>query len=41
LLRFQRSVPRVTNFQVNDNWEVLVNGKLIGELEAVDFDELG
>ena len=41
LLRFQRSVPRVTNFQVNDNWEVLVNGKPIGELEAVDFDELG
>jgi S-adenosylmethionine decarboxylase len=41
LLRFQRSVPRVTNFQVNDNWEVLVNGRLVGELEAVNFDELG
>jgi S-adenosylmethionine decarboxylase len=40
LLRFQRSVPRVTNFQVNDNWEVLVNGRLVGELEAVNFDEL-
>jgi S-adenosylmethionine decarboxylase len=40
LLRFQRSVPRVTNFQVNDNWEVLVNGRLVGELEAVNFDDL-
>ena len=41
LLRFQRSAPRVTNFQVNDNWEVLVSGKVVGELEAVDFDALG
>jgi len=41
LLRFQRSVPRVSNFQINDNWEVLVNGRTIGELETVNFDELG
>jgi len=41
LLRFQRSAPRVTNFQVNDNWEVLVSGKVVGELEAVDFDAIG
>ena len=40
LYRFQRSVPRVSNFQVNDNWEVLVNGKVIGELEGVDFGEI-
>ena len=41
LMRFQRSVPRVSNFQINDNWEVLVNGTIVGELEAVNFDELG
>lgn len=41
LLRFQRSAPQVSNFQINDNWEVLVKGRTIGELEAVNFDELG
>ena len=41
LLRFQRSVPQVSNFQINDNWEVLVKGRPIGELETVNFDELG
>ena len=41
LMRFQRSVPRVSNFQINDNWEVLVNDRIVGELEAVNFDELG
>ena len=41
LLRFQRTGPRVTSFQINDNWEVLVNGKAVGELESVNFDELG
>jgi S-adenosylmethionine decarboxylase len=41
LLRFQRSVPQVSNFQINDNWEVLVNGRTIGELETINVDELG
>jgi S-adenosylmethionine decarboxylase len=41
LMRFQRSVPRVSNFQINDDWEVLVNGTIVGELEAVNFEELG
>jgi S-adenosylmethionine decarboxylase len=41
LLRYQRTGPRVTNFQINDNWEVLVNGKAVGELESVNFDDLG
>ena len=41
LLRFQRTAPRVSSFQINDDWEVLVNGKIVGELEAVNFDELG
>ncbi len=40
LLRFQRSLPRVSNFQVNENWEVLVKGETIGELDSVNFDEL-
>ena len=30
----------MSNFQVNDNWEVLVDGKVIGELEGVDFGEI-
>jgi S-adenosylmethionine decarboxylase len=40
LLRFQRSLPKMTNFQVNDNWEVLVRGDVIGELDSVNFDEI-
>ena len=24
----------------NDNWEVLVKGAMVGELESVNFDEL-
>jgi S-adenosylmethionine decarboxylase len=40
LLRFQRSLPRMSNFQVNENWEVLVRGEVIGELDSVNFDEL-
>lgn len=39
LLRFQRSMPKVSNFQINDRWEVLVDGRTIGELDSVDFDE--
>jgi len=37
LFRFQRSVPRLSNFQVNENWEVLVDGRVIGELDSIDF----
>jgi hypothetical protein len=40
LLRFQRSMPRVSNFQVNENWDVIVNGKVVGELDAVNFDDI-
>ena len=40
LFRFQRSIPRVSNFQVNDNWEVLVEGRVVGELDAIDFGEI-
>jgi S-adenosylmethionine decarboxylase len=40
LLRFQRSLPKMSNFQVNENWEVLVKGDVIGELDSVNFDEI-
>ena len=40
LLRFQRSLPKVSNFQVNENWEVLVAGSVVGELDSVNFDDL-
>jgi S-adenosylmethionine decarboxylase len=40
LLRFQRSIPRVSNFQVNTNWEVLTDGRMVGELDAVDFSAI-
>lgn len=38
LFRFQRSIPTVSNFQVNANWEVLVEGDVIGDLESVDLN---
>ena len=38
LFRYQRSVPRVTNFQVNTNWDVLVDGHVVGDIESVDFN---
>ncbi len=28
------------DFQVNDNWEVLVKGEVIDTLDSVNFDEL-
>lgn len=40
LFRFQRSIPRVSNFQVNDDWEVLVDGRVVGELDSIDFAEI-
>ena len=40
LFRFQRSIPRVSNFQVNDDWEVLVDGRVLGELDSIDFGEI-
>ena len=40
LLRFQRSIPKVSNFQINDNWEVIVNCAVAGELESINFDEI-
>jgi S-adenosylmethionine decarboxylase len=40
LFRYQRSIPRVSNFQVNANWEVLVEGRKVGDLDAVDFGQI-
>jgi S-adenosylmethionine decarboxylase len=38
LFRYQRSIPRVSNFQVNASWEVIVDGRPVGELDTADFD---
>jgi len=40
LLRFQRSIPRVSNFQLNENWDVIVKGQVIGDLGSVNFNEI-
>ena len=40
LYRFQRSMPRVSSFQVNGNWQVLVNGAVIGDLDTLDFAQV-
>lgn len=37
LLRFQRGTPRITHFQVNDRWEILIEGRKAGELDSYDF----
>jgi S-adenosylmethionine decarboxylase len=37
LLRFQRGTPRITHFQVNDRWEILIDGRKVGELDSYDF----
>jgi len=41
LMRFQRSMPSVSNFQVNANWEIVAAGHVVGELETVDFGSIG
>jgi S-adenosylmethionine decarboxylase len=41
LFRFQRSIPRVSNFQVNDRWDVVVGGRVVGELVGIDFGDIG
>jgi S-adenosylmethionine decarboxylase len=38
LFRYQRSIPRVSNFQVNGDWEVRVDGRPAGDLDTADFD---
>lgn len=38
MLRFQHSLPSISHFQVNANWEVLVEGKRVGELDTIEFD---
>ena len=40
LLRYQRSLPKMSNFQVNENWDVIVGGRVIGELDSVNFDDI-
>jgi S-adenosylmethionine decarboxylase len=40
LFRYQRSIPRVSNFQVNGNWEVVADGRVVGDLDSIDFDAI-
>ena len=40
LFRYQRSIPRVSHFQVNANWEVIVDGRTVGALDTVDFRDI-
>jgi S-adenosylmethionine decarboxylase len=40
LFRYQRSIPRVSNFQVNANWDVIVDTQVVGDLDSVDFAEI-
>ena len=40
LFRYQRSIPRVSHFQVNADWEVVVDGRPAGELDSADFDTI-
>ncbi|HEX2501303.1 MAG TPA: S-adenosylmethionine decarboxylase [Methylomirabilota bacterium] len=37
LMRFQRGLPRLTHFQVNARWEVLIDGQKAGDLETYEF----
>ena len=36
--RYQRALPRIRYFQVDDSWAVLLDGKKVGELDGYDFD---
>jgi S-adenosylmethionine decarboxylase len=40
LFRYQRSIPRLSNFQVNARWDVIVDGRVVGEVDSVDFNEI-
>ncbi|MBW2699997.1 MAG: S-adenosylmethionine decarboxylase [Deltaproteobacteria bacterium] len=38
LLRCKRSLPKITHFQIDDSWNVLIDGKIVGDLDSYDFD---
>ena len=38
MLRFQRSLPRISYFQVDDSWAIIVDGEKVGDLDTYDFD---
>jgi S-adenosylmethionine decarboxylase len=40
LFRFQRSMPRVSSFQVDSNWNVRVGDRVVGELDSLDFGDV-
>ncbi len=38
MLRYQHAMPRIRHFQVNDHWDVLIDGEKAGELDSFDFN---
>lgn len=40
LIRHLHALPTITNFQINTQWEVLVDGVKIGDIDTVNFDAL-
>jgi S-adenosylmethionine decarboxylase len=40
MLRYQRSAPKLSRFTANSKWEVLVDGKKVGELDELDLNAL-
>jgi S-adenosylmethionine decarboxylase len=40
VFRYQRALPRIANFQVNGRWEVVVDGRVVGELDSVAFSSI-
>jgi S-adenosylmethionine/arginine decarboxylase-like enzyme len=40
VLRYQRSAPKVATFTANDKWDVMVQGKKVGEHDTVDLNSL-
>lgn len=40
LMRYRRSAHKITHFQVNSNWQVIVRGEIVGELDSVNFNQI-
>ena len=38
IMRYQRAPSKISHFELNDHWHVLVDGKKVGELDTYDFD---
>jgi len=40
MLRYQRSAPKLSRFTANSKWEVIVDGKKVGELDELNLNAL-